>query len=142
MDDFFGTLKTNGLRLTHVRETIFLCLKKKNIAMSATEVFKKLGKRSKIDLVSVYRNLDLFEELGLVHRFSDGRFALCCQDKKLNGKNHAHIISRCVSCGNSQEISSHSSQVCELASRFKNLLGSLDIVQEILVQGHCEKCHN
>ena len=140
--DFQTLLKEKGLRSTQSRLMIFEVLQKTKRALSTKEVFQKLSLQKDLttDLVSVYRNLDLLTEIGLAHKFQDGRYKSC--DHKHEHKNHSHIhvLFTCTSCSKSEEVSSHSNKLCSLATELKKQSKLLSKTQEIIVQGLCLKC--
>ena len=131
-------LKSKSLRTTQPREELFYFLVRQDEALSPREIFKKIKSNSQTDLASVYRNLNLFEELELVHKFQNGEFILCCQDH--NEEEHIHVVNHCMECGSSEELKSHNKALSGLANKFKGFSKKMKNIQTILVQGQCEKC--
>ncbi len=135
------TLKSKKLRFTKARQTVFDILSKSDRALSPREVFIQTGNLSDIrtDQVSVYRNLTLFTQLGLTHRFQDGRYSLCKQNHKREHK-HLHIIASCYRCGKTYEIKKHSDKICQLAKSFKNFVKSFGNFNRLTMEGICRNC--
>lgn len=136
-------LKQKNMRVTQARKEIYSLLGASEVSLSVREVYKEICRgRGNTDLASVYRNLQLFSKLGLIHRFQDGRFANCHQqDHCAEDPNlHIHIISHCKICGISQEMKSHSKKVRQLAQDIKTLGSALDSFKEVIIQGKCRKC--
>ena len=115
----------NNLRLTTPRLLIFQILQKNHNPQSAQSIYKKLNKRA--DLASVYRNLILFEDLGIVQReHKQGEdFFYFATDK------HHHIT--CLRCGHSECVP------CEHKFKVKNFI---NIKHELTLTGVCAKCQN
>ena len=91
------SFRSDGHRVTRPRKAILAVLEGTRHPMSASEIHRslKIGKSS-VDLVTVYRTLSVFRELGIVSRveFQEGqfRYELC------HGREHHHHI-RCRRCG-------------------------------------------
>lgn len=94
------TLKKSGARLTKPRLALIDCLANAKAAMSPKEIFQKteslLEKSESIDTVTVYRILDRFAELGLVHRVSPNGDYIACTH--LSCASAPHIMTRCTQC--------------------------------------------
>ena len=134
-------LKTNHCRVTNARLEIFELLYKNDSSLSAKDVFDKLKPNSTTDLVSVYRNLTLFNELGIVHKFQDGTFSACKQSHRhTEQESHVHFINLCVECGQKSEIHKHSTSHCELARELKKVSKPLKTLHEVIIQGLCPEC--
>jgi Fur family ferric uptake transcriptional regulator len=88
-------LKSAGLRITQPRIAILESLIKRDNPASIEQLHKDLASDS-CDLVTVYRCLAVFEELGLVRRcfFRNGT---SLYEISLNNPRHHHIV--CKSCG-------------------------------------------
>ena len=87
--------KTQNRRMTHQRKTILEVLRQTNIHPSADEIYGMVRKRlPRISLGTVYRNLEVLSELGLIQKLELGgnikRF-------DWNLEKHYHI--RCLKCG-------------------------------------------
>jgi Fur family transcriptional regulator, ferric uptake regulator len=95
-------LKDTGYKLTTPRVEILKVLSLKN-PLSAQEVFEILkGRRLDVDLVTAYRTLELFKDLGFVQKvqFEDNVARYELVDGDLH---HHHLV--CIRCGNIEEIS-------------------------------------
>ena len=133
-------LKAHQLRRTKAREELYSQLQRQKHPMSANEIFDRLPKSSRTDLVSIYRNLSLFEDLGLVHQLQNGKYTRCELNESCETENHIHIISCCRSCGSTNEVPSHSADICRMANQFTRLAKNHSSVSEILIKGLCTKC--
>jgi len=137
-----NTLKKHSMRITRSRKIIFELLVKAKKSLSAKEIFEKTteNKKFKTDLASVYRNLDLLTEVGLTHRFQDGRYKICDHDESDHHHDHVHVLFSCTHCSKAEEVSSHSKTLCKLANELKTQTKLLSETHEIVVQGLCKSC--
>ncbi|MBU1202766.1 transcriptional repressor [Patescibacteria group bacterium] len=117
-------LKQSGYKLTRPRQLILEYLKKNEHPIAAGDIYKAL--KNKIDKVTVYRILGVFEKLGIVFKEFSGKEFLYY----LSGKQHHHII--CQKCGYSQCIPC--SHVFKGIKNFKN------IKHHLVLTGLCNKC--
>lgn len=98
-------LKEKGYKLTPQRRSILdVILENEGKHMSAEEVFEAVKDICpEIGLATVYRTMQLFDEVGLVykHNFNDGRsrYELSHQNKD---HQHHHLI--CLNCNNVIEV--------------------------------------
>ncbi len=96
------TLKESGARLTKPRLALIECLATAKSALSPKEIFQKTEsllakeKSESIDTVTVYRILDRFAELGLVHRVAPNGDYIACTHLACDSS--PHIMTRCISC--------------------------------------------
>jgi Fur family ferric uptake transcriptional regulator len=92
-------LRSKGLKVTAARQEVIKALEKKHIAYSHAELETIFGN---MDRVTLYRVLNDFEQVGLVHKIIDlegvTRFALC--QHSCPGEVHAdeHVHFNCESC--------------------------------------------
>jgi Fe2+ or Zn2+ uptake regulation protein len=102
------TLKESGARLTRPRIALIDCLANAESALSPKEIFQRTEsllareKAESIDTVTVYRILDRFAELGLVHRVAPHGDYIACSH--LSCDSSPHIMTRCTSCQAAAEV--------------------------------------
>ncbi len=126
-------LKKQGMRITKSRTAILNVLNEHPLTVQ--EILSLLKKKQiKIDIVSIYRNLELFLKLGIIIEVNLGdkkkRYEL--KDEK---KHHHHLT--CIRCGNIENIQIKESLLLNqmrIKSRFKILNHSLEFF------GLCTKC--
>ncbi len=103
--DFKERLKEKGCKLTMQRRSVLdVLLEHSNDHLSTEEIYDKVkGKFPEIGLATVYRTVQLFEEMGIVDRlnFDDGcsRFELASEDTV---HHHHHLI--CEQCNKVFEV--------------------------------------
>lgn len=141
MDRLEQKLKNNNLKVTAPRKVVFDILSESKTALSPKDVCDKIISSTKLkaDQASIYRNLTLFSEIGLVHRFESGKYSLCQHDNH-DGHEHMHIIANCNSCGKTYEIESHTPGLCETSKKFKSYLKDFTSFSGITFQGICVNC--
>ena len=91
--------KKQGLRFTEPRRLILDILSATTEHLSAEDIFMAVHKiYSGIGLTTIYRNLELLEDMGLVHKFQFGdgrsRYEMSISPKKPG--HHHHLI--CINC--------------------------------------------
>lgn len=136
----YEALKTKDLRLTEARISLYGCLKDSTKALTPKELYKKL--KDKTDMASIYRNLALFEDLGLVHSLSNGHYSLCEHNHSHSDQHdHIHVIMSCKVCEKTEEIKNHSSKVCSAAKELASIATPLQQTSSILLKGVCKACN-
>lgn len=116
-------LKQAGFRITAPRKAVIEVLEKNHEPQSAQEIHAKL---QNVNLVSVYRALEVLEELGVVQR----EVAQGVSMFYLAEKPHHHI--KCRKCGKVECVP------CEHS--FKSIKGFKEIHHQLALTGICRKC--
>jgi Fur family ferric uptake transcriptional regulator len=114
-----------GYKLTKPRLAILTFLKKQTNLLSAREISKKI---KNIDQASVYRTLNLFEELNIVNSELIDKEKLYC----LSDHPHHHII--CRVCKYSEEFP------CTQKEDYKKFSNFSNIHHHLTLTGVCKKC--
>ena len=124
MKDILEQLKQHGYKLTKPREKVLEVLLQHYHAISAQDIHHKI---KIVDKASVYRVLNLLEELGLVNIENVNNEKLYC----LVTEPHHHVI--CKKCGYSEEVS------CTYSfGDFKNFT---NVQHQLTLTGVCKKCN-
>ncbi len=134
-DRVIAGLKQNGYRITQARRTILDVILAAETSLSPQEIFERARDHyRRLGLVSVYRTLDLFMDLGLVervHRESD------CHGYIRTSHGHRHQLI-CQDCGRIEEFTG-----CKLEAQLPALTLETGYVVErhsVTVEGHCPDC--
>lgn len=136
--EIINIIKDNGYRYTNQRKAILnVLIDNKNHLISAEEIYKLTKKLyPKTNFSTVYRNLEMFEKIGVVHSTNTDSnksvFELIC-----NNSHHHHII--CKSCGKTKAI-----DFCPFLN-IKNKLSDDDFTltdHKFELYGYCKKCKN
>lgn len=92
MNDVEACLKNLGLRVTQPRLEVIKVLVAADRPMSAEDILQALPKKS-LDLVTIYRNMSLFAENGLVQviQLESGKQLFELME---SGEHHHHIVCR------------------------------------------------
>lgn len=132
-DSALDSLKKERLRITEPRKALLRLLVGLSKPLSAEEVHESLGAEA-FDLVTIYRNLEAFENAGIVNRIptESGKSLF-----ELNAEQHHyhHII--CRKCHRTEKLDS-----CE-AIKLEKLafdLGYSEITHVLELYGVCETC--
>ena len=121
-------------RSTEQRQLIQEILQHADGHLDADEIYQQARQRSpSISLSTVYRNLQVFKELGLVeeHQFGSRRY----YEPALRTKHH-HLI--CLGCGRVFEFKCPSTE--RLKSRISKEEGFRVTEAEVRLAGYCPEC--
>lgn len=92
--DIRKQLTQNGYKLTKQRQLIIELLQSNHDRLMSAETLYEASNKS-MDLSTVYRNLEVLDDCGLIHKIQSGDtavFKLICQSD-----HHHHLI--CLRCG-------------------------------------------
>ena len=90
----------NNMRLTSQRQVILEELKKVKSHPTANEIYDMVRKRlPRIGLGTVYRNLDLLAERGIINKLD-----VCGEQKRFDGNTSPHYHIRCNHCNRVEDI--------------------------------------
>ena len=131
-DTLQAMLKQGGYSITKQRMMVFnLLLGQEPMMMS--QLIKNAHGR--IDTVSIYRSIALFEKLGIVQRLNIGwKYKFELTDKFAD---HHHHLS-CKNCGKVIEINEHALEDFIRQVAKQNSFQAVE--HQIEVQGYCEAC--
>jgi Fur family ferric uptake transcriptional regulator len=103
--------------------------------LDAKELYRRASEKdARISLATVYRNLRLFKEQGLIDERRLGQ-ARCYYEIKQSGE-HQHLV--CQACG--QVIEFDSSQIRKLVAEVQRK-NSFSVTRvELYLEGYCPKC--
>ena len=133
-DDFHAALREGGYRLTPQRQLVLEAVAKLEHATPdaiAAEVQRTLAA---VNLSTVYRTLDLLEELGLVTHSHLGHASTSYH--LTQDADHVHLV--CRQCGEVQNVDSHLADA--FAGSLKGSFGFVADVHHFAVFGRCAHC--
>lgn len=132
-------LKERGYKLTQQRLQIIKAIYKNNIHMNADEIHSKV-KGKNIGLSTVYRNVTILEEVGVLKKINITNTIYYELD--LTDKYKFHIHAKCVKCNKIIDI-----EETEVSEVYGNFMKSLKERNEILIEstsivlsGVCKDC--
>ncbi len=133
LEKFRAILREQNCRITDAREEIFKLLLNQP-PQSMAELQKSSG--GKIDRVSLYRNIELFEKLGIVHRLYIGwKYKIELSDQFVS--HHHHLT--CVRCGKIVDISDEQ-HIDHFIHQVAENVGFTPLRHQFEIQGVCSVC--
>lgn len=128
-------LRNNSLHVTTARRRVFVALYGKE-PQSMNELHK--ATRHDINRTSVYRVIELFEALGVVHRIQIGwKYKVELSDLFVEHHHHAS----CVQCGRIFAIK-EDVRIERMIAEIACLNGIHRPTHQLEIQGYCEHCIN
>lgn len=127
------TLRKAGMRITEPRKALLNRLVAAPHPIAAEELHSQLGARD-FDLVTVYRNLEAFAKIGVVHKLmTESGKALF--EFKVDKGHHHHIL--CRECHQAECL-----EGCELGNleQLAKQLGYSDVTHVLELYGVCAHC--
>ena len=117
------------------RDAILTCLQETKVHPSADWVYQQLKPQiPDLSLGTVYRNLSLFKEQGLVQSLGTVKGV-----ERFDGDTHSHVHFICTDCGAVQDIEGMP-QLPSLRASAENDLGSQIQGCQITFTGRCREC--
>lgn len=100
--NLLNLLKENNIKITDERRGILSILEKAKLPLSPQEIYVHL-KRSypKANLTTVYRNLEMLENLKLIHRLSHDK-SFFTYELLFDRPHHHHVV--CQNCGKVEDL--------------------------------------
>ena len=136
-DHALTTLEREGYRAGSARRTVVELLGRQHCCLSAKEIEEALRAEGReVGLASVYRALEVLDELRLVQRLDAGEGVVRYEPAHAGGDHHHHIV--CDTCGSvaSYEDEELEQAIGRLASRLSWNVDSHDVV----LRGRCPRC--
>ena len=131
------TLEREGYRAGAARRTVVELLGRQACCLSAKEITAALRDEGReVGLASVYRALELLDQLRLVQRLDAGEGVVRYEPAHDSGHHHHHIV--CDRCGDfaTYEDEDLERAIGALAERLSWQVGSHDVV----LRGTCPRC--
>ena len=97
-EDAKSILKSKGFRFTKQRELTLKTLATANKPINAYKLAETVG----IDTVTAYRILDVYLQLGLIHKTANGFTA--CREFQCSNQSHCHHQFICTKCERIEEL--------------------------------------
>lgn len=138
-EDINNKLKRSGYRLTPQREvTVETLVENNNELLTAEEIFIKVkSKNPSIGLATVYRTLDMLQELDIVKRipYRDGMSRF---DLVKSSSDYQPFYLLCQKCGQIEEI--HEPILEDVEKRLEQEYQFKIIARQLTFRGICQKC--
>jgi len=139
INKFKQHLKEKGYKLTTQRRAILdVIIENQDKHLSTEEIYDLVKEKyPEIGLATVYRTLQLFDEMGLIYKlnFNDG-----CSRYELyrSGSDHQHHHLICLKCGRVIEVNEDLLEVLEKKIEKFNDFEIID--HNVKFYGYCSKC--
>lgn len=132
-DTFHDALKTAGYSLTTARTSVFEAL----VDQEPLSMHDLVLRASSVDRASVYRAVELFEQIGIVQRLNTGwKYKIELTD--MFQAHHHHVT--CTRCGTTTAINEEAlEQFIEQLARAQGFTPS---AHQIEIQGLCRACQS
>jgi Fur family transcriptional regulator, ferric uptake regulator len=135
-DHFVSYLRGRGMRVTTERQALFGEIFRQHRHLDADQLLAAMQERGyKISRATVYRNLDLLVDCGLVQRQRLGRRKHVYEHLHA-GQPHDHLI--CTDCGRVVEFVSRA--IASLQREICRAHGFDPDVHSLQIQGLCDRC--
>lgn len=134
IEDSINLLKKSDYKITGPRMAVLQVLSKAKIPLSAYDIEERIPENIPVNVVTIYRVLDVFEKLGIAHRIHTKEGFVRCDFELQEG---CHYFAVCNQCGRTDEFVQNE---CEMERVIpKNLpYKSLSHLSEI--SGVCNQC--
>ncbi|RFA36045.1 transcriptional repressor [Virgibacillus dokdonensis] len=134
LQEAISTLKASGVRITPQRHAVLEYLLNSMVHPTADDIYKALeGKFPNMSVATVYNNLRVLREVGLVREltYGDSSSRFDC-----NTSDHYHII--CNSCG--KIVDFHYPSLDEVEALAEQVTGFKVSHHRMELYGECEEC--
>jgi Fe2+ or Zn2+ uptake regulation protein len=133
-NDLAATLHARGQRVTPQRVVIHRALRELDRHVTAEDVLELASERlPNVSLPTVYATLELFEQLGIVHRVAAGPGAVLYDPR---GDEHHHLV--CRRCGAVEDVDAVVDVTgLQRAARRSGFAGDR---AEVVLSGLCGRC--
>ncbi len=138
-DGVLEKLKAAGHRITKSRLQVLAILENTKKALSPADIFQLVAKSegAELDRVTVYRILEAFEELEIVHPVGNGRYIYCAHQTCAHDR---HFIAICTKCGDTSEVGASAEFSDGITSMLKKKIGFKMTSEFFVVRGLCKNC--
>jgi len=131
-------LRDKGIRATKKKTEILHIILSSGKLLSAGEIFNIISNKISIDLVTVYRTLNILEENGIVREITDSAGTQFYEKACKHNPPHPHF--RCRICNKMKCLPPGGKND---AKYFESLAENCDVESlSVLLNGVCEKCRN
>ena len=132
--DFSNILRAKGLKNTPTRKAILEVFPQDCKPINAEYIFDTLKKKG-INLVTIYRNLDSFEQAGILKRLSLNKGSAYYE--LANEHHHHHIV--CTGCGVTEEFGARDIENAIHRISKSSMFSRID-THSLELFGTCNKC--
>ena len=128
-------LKRHDYKITAPRTAVLEVFASSDSPLSAYDVEGRIRKEIPVTVVTIYRILEVFEKLGLVHRIHTKEGYIRCDFEAEDG---CHYFAVCTKCGRATEFLHK--KACLLEAVVPENLHFKELGHIAEISGVCEKC--
>lgn len=136
-----GIMRQTGARITKPRLAVIRCLASTNRSLSPRAILMAIRSQKSlpdVNLVTIYRILETFADLGLVHRIGpSGRYVACSH---IDCEQEHHILTHCLACGHCEERDLPTDMLAPVVRHLAQRCGFLAREHFWQLNGLCEHC--
>ena len=134
--DFVTELRKRGNRITNAREVVCNILETSGHRHFTVEELHRIAKKrdKSIDLATVYRTLELLEDINLIEHSHQAHGSGLYFVKDVHS--NIHIV--CESCGKIDDIDENTSN--EIKKLISNNSNFRELTNHFVYSGYCKKC--
>jgi Fur family ferric uptake transcriptional regulator len=123
-------------RITRQRQAILEELEKADSHPTADEIYQKVRKKlPRISLGTVYRNLEILSDSGIVKKVD-----VCASQKRYDGRPELHYHASCIHCGRVDDLPGSSRIAIE--DVFRDVCDYHITGYQLVLFGLCPECKN
>jgi Fur family zinc uptake transcriptional regulator len=100
VEESLKILKENAYKLTSPRRAVLAVLEKAETPLSVYDIEERIPEEIPVNVVTIYRILDVFEDLGIIHRIHTKEGYIKCEFEEKKG---CHYFAVCRKCGHTSE---------------------------------------
>lgn len=136
----FEAMKQHNMRVTKSRVAVIQCLENAVVPLSPKSIYESLlhEYHIKIDQVSVYRILEAFTQLNLIHQVFPSGDYLSCHTRCETNPNH--IILNCTKCNKVTEVHLDFQTIANIFSSVKDKFSFAALNHMFQIDGICKQC--
>jgi Fur family zinc uptake transcriptional regulator len=127
-------LKEKGYKITGPRVAVMEAVEAAKTPLSPYDIQQRLPKNVPVNVVTIYRVLDLLQELGLVHRLHTKEGYVRCFYEHEKG---CHFFAVCEKCGQYREFIQSS---CKIENIIPKDLPFVNLKHMSEISGICKQC--
>jgi len=140
-DMAISKMKDAGWRITEQRKSIYQIIaqmKEPAAPKEILQIHKKKYPDKSMDLVTIYRIMEKFEEIGLIHKIGQGSQYVVCEH--LGCSSSFHIIETCKLCKKAVEKHIPLDLMNPVFDFVKEKHGFFSSEHSFCLEGYCSKC--
>ena len=140
VDQCMAVVKRSGARVTSARKSVMRCLATATNGLSPKAILAAIQTdrmSAAVDQVTVYRILETFARIGLVHQVAASEYMACMH---LDCRVELHALTRCQTCGAVQELDVPAEMISPLLWYLDHQVKFNHTSHFFQIDGICQRC--